>query len=89
MLSENNSGTTFVRIDLYAIVDIKEEEESDLETPREFDSSREIILEGSPERGRTEPDLSISKTVRKIRVGTVGRVAKVIKQVSGSLRRKK
>ncbi len=47
------------------------------------------MLEGSPERGRTEPDFSIRKTVKRISVGTVGRVAKVIKQVSGPLRRKK
>ena len=73
------------------IIDIKEEEESDLETAGEFDSSREIVLEGSPERGTTEPDFSISKTVKKFSVRTVGRVAKVIKQVSrsGPLRRKK
>ena len=49
------------------------------------------MLEGSPERGTTEPDFSISKTVKKFSVRTVGRVAKVIKQASRSrlLRRKK
>lgn len=52
------------------------------------------MLEGSPESGspekeRTETDFSIRKTVRKIGVGTVGRVAKVIRRASGTLRHRK
>lgn len=70
-------------------IDIKEEKEGELEKAGEFDSSHESVLEGSPEKGTIEPDFSISKTVKKIRVGTVKRVAKVIRQVSGPLRRKK
>ena len=71
------------------IIDVAEEEEGDIEKAGEFDSSQGSALDGSPERGRTEPDFSISKTVKRIGMGTVGNMAKVIRRVSDPLRRKK
>ena len=84
----DNKNYWELKFDIYDNIDIKEDEENDFEKAREFDPSQESVLEESPERGRLERDGSIRKTVKKIGVGTVGRVARVIKQVSGPLRRK-